>query len=545
MISRQAIEFFEMLSNYRKVYGLPPYQENVLSRIQEKMIAIDKSIFDLNYNEQFARDERESLFAYYQRLTTHLNELVNCKRKLIEYQISFSRFKIENIDITTSLSEGQKFLQRKIDETYDKIQDLSKTSIGCDIVYVPDEIDLESFDLKEGKLYLKSDGRYKSCYMRANYTGNLLQGKHGKPKLDMNNLLEKILQDSRFRKSVLRITAKRKHTSRIDNVELKAKEDVRMQSKPGTITLGIWYYCLSGKRSTIFGHISDGHITVDVCDANGDSHYVSFYSANSPEKDLVTKLLHIPSYHSTQGQFLQKMDDVFSYVGHENGVSHKFVEYQEIVFDCNKNHALNINAAVQWADALLNPDNPSEFNFYFNSCAVVGLSGLLASGTSHYVDAPDVNILTSQEVFDYGKAVKHKLDSLENKLTDIAAQGDLETVLSHLISGSTNSDGVKKMQKLGEKITLEKCVEIVKKRDKGGFLGGSFQHYYSHSHFFGQGRQKWVGQLYDFLRKVDLDNVNSEKNFAKLAEILVTKESEMSCERKSNNKVFKSYSFQR
>lgn len=541
---QEANEFFTYLENFRKTYA-KPYEEKVLALMQDKIRLLDATMFHVDDIAPADRDEQESLFNYYDRLIKCLEKLKSTLHKLEEYKNILSSlpnsFQLDinatNINaICNKLSHTQKILRFQFQETERKIKALKDSVKGCEFVYEPDETNLDKLEAEEGKLYLKQNGGYKTCYKGQIFNGNIVF-KDGY-QLDLKNEIN----DPVFKKLILRHTSAINYTAERDILAIKAEEEKKeiasMKLKPNTITLRIWHNTAPGKRRTLFGHDSNGHISVNVCDENGDSHYVSVYHSDTPEYSLISDLLNIPSMNSTKGRFDTNINDILRYVDNEFG-HNKFVECQEIIFDCNKNHALDIKKSVLRADELLR--DGIDFDFYSNNCSRVGLSVLLAAGANQFVSPPDAYVISPHDVMQYGMAVKNTLDSLDDKLN--LNKKNIETLLQDLIKGSTNSDGVKQMQELGKNFNLENGRSIVGERDKGGFLGATFQYYYSHSSFFGKGRQKWVDQLYDFLRVVDV--ADDDENLVKLAKILETKESENRFERGTNSKVFKQYQFHR
>ncbi|MBA2657787.1 MAG: hypothetical protein H0U70_12530 [Tatlockia sp.] len=405
-----------------------------------------------------------------------------------------------------------------------KLLNLRKSLQACKVILVTDETDLETLKSHEGFLYIKKNGNYKSIYNNQIHYDTLGNA------------------NAKTAKQILSITSKKSQSASKEKAEILQEERPKIKAQPNSITVEIWYHQPLELNRSIFGFASDGHVSLEICDSNRESHYVSFYSSSHPEPALLSELLSVPSYKSAPGLFKQKIDDILSYVDES-----KYIEHQKITFDSNHFPELNIDKAVTWSKNFKNSPEENNFNFYTNNCSTVSLAGMLAAGFGEIVAPPDTYVVTAQEVFDYAKAVKNTKANNQNLDYYIDKRKILEEKIVELISGDTNSEGIKKMQKLGSRISLSVLQNILTKKEGKGLVKEVKQNY-SHSHFFGKGRSKWADEFYKFLRNVNLQDNSNEmitENLKKIEIIIALKINESAEEKEIKRDINKHFKFQR
>ncbi len=540
MISQELINYFKLLAEYTKASDSSSRES-----LWENINNIDENQFAIEISD-IKQQEEESLLDYFERLKAHKKLLNSYLLQLNSYCQKINEFR-KNFNQVINLSKKFTNQEMKIFDLKTKlINNKNRTELklkslkGCNLILISTDILFEDLSPKEGFLYLKTDGTYKCCYNDQIFEDSLAKtNPEIKIPLPSNSPL-----DADFVDSVLKITSMKNHSAKRGLSELKNEVKDKIRVIPNSLTLEIWYLNTLDKMQTILGFPSSAHISIDFCDSEGRSHYVSFYSVHNPEHTFLTDHLHIPSYKTVPGLFHEKTIDILDLISNS-----KFVEHQKVVFNCEENPEIKLENAIAWAKKLLSNQQAPDFNFYSHNCSHVGFAGLLAAGFGEILPPPDSFVLSAQEVFDYAKSVKNYLNKEnENQANPILTKSEtLEKKLLELIGGPTNSSGILKMQKLGSRISLSAFQKIVRANDGVGFFK-KFNDCYAHSHIIGEGRKKWVDELYKFLRIVNAedDTIEAlERNLNIVQNILLTKKDEIKTQRETKGDVLKAFSFQR
>ena len=221
-------------------------------------------------------------------------------------------------------------------------------------------------------------------------------------------------------------------------------------AQPNTITLRLWQRPAQ-KNDTIFGMRSDGHISLDICNKDGQRKYISFYvNQNEPPIESAPHIinsiasnLHLPKPDTKTGHFGSTTDDISRL--HLSNDQRRYTDCSKVVIECTDDHRLDIHAAYQWADQLLQ-DKTEHYHFYKNNCSSLVLKGLRIAGSEKFLKFEDAihGVKSPKSVFNYANNLANHIQQLnfKEKLgksniyeNDAARITDMLSVANKLIDG--------------------------------------------------------------------------------------------------------------
>ncbi len=332
MISQQLHDFFKLLAKFNKLIdgfsANSPWEKSEWEEIEN----FDESQFSIKTFD-IKQTDQESLLDYYERLRAHKNLVENTQwqlkiyvEKINEFRRRFHQKIALNEKFTAKelrIFKLQVELLDKVEQTESKLKSLKDKVKGCNLILLSRYTNLNNLNPPEGYLFLKTDGNYKSRYKQHIHEGSLSDTN---PSLKIPHFSNLPL-DSDLVQSVLSITSQKNHSAKRTISEIKTEIAEKIEVIPNSITLGIWYSKTVEETKTLFGYPSLGHITLDICDSHGKSHYFSLYTADNLEHTLLTDWLHLPSYKSVAGILERKETDILNLINNS-----KYLEHQKVVF---------------------------------------------------------------------------------------------------------------------------------------------------------------------------------------------------------------------